>query len=93
MSCVWTSAPAWAPKSHTAGGGNEERQGVRDYTWLRIIRDAPLTHSLHCPFGLLFTVTLSLSFCPVLYGWSTQEACAVRVAEPLAIHSAPILTD
>lgn len=82
MSCVWTSTPAWAPKSHTAGGGNKERQAVRHYTWLQIIRDAP--HAL-AQFTLsictivLFTVTLSLS-CHI------ESACAVRVAEPLAIH-------
>lgn len=40
MSCVWTSAPAWAPESHTAGGENKKRQQVKDYTVLKIIRDA-----------------------------------------------------
>lgn len=78
MSCVWTSTPAWAPKSHTAGGGNKERQAVRHYTWLRIIRDAPLAlaqFTLSICTIVLFTVTLSLS-CLI------ESVCA----EPLAIH-------
>lgn len=31
MSCVWTSAPAWAPESHTAGCTYREKQQVRYY--------------------------------------------------------------
>lgn len=37
MSCVWTSAPALAPESHTAGRGNKEKWRVGDYTLLKII--------------------------------------------------------
>lgn len=42
MSCVWTSAPAWAQESHRAGGGNREKQQVRGYTLFEITRDAPI---------------------------------------------------
>lgn len=42
MSCVWTSAPAWAQESHTAGGRNRERPQVRDYTPFKITGDASI---------------------------------------------------
>lgn len=41
-SCVWTSAPAWAPESHTARGRNREMPQVSDYPFFKVIRDAPL---------------------------------------------------